>query len=394
MPHPQLRLPPEYPGHGVHDCGQRHVAEHPDERQRAVLGFRFRTSNWQHYMEDLESFESRVNGWEKTSGDLLSDSIMQAIVKENTPEKIRQQIETASFVSFRELKRSLVTTCLTEISRLPDGGGLNYLGNGKGQEKCNKRGKMGHRAADCCSGGKGKQKGKDGGKGKTKGGKFEKSTKGKKGVGGNKPEYFDGACSNCGKWGHKKKDCWSDKMQVNQVAGSTASGAESVAGAPSSKGSGGTGSVYAIVPHVDEPGFGDGWIMAVSGKTEKWTIDKGGATRGLVDSVAWTMVCPEAFASGFPLKGSGGSGTLKSCSGTVVKQYGTVKVPVKLFDRDGEPLAITITFVVADVDQVILSVFAFSTLGFSSVLGAEGGYLHYGGRFFDMTKDNCRCRRR
>ena len=66
----------------------------------------------------------------------------------------------------------------------------------------------------------------------------------------------------------------------------------------------------------------DGWIMMMSGKAEKWTIDKDGATRGLVDSGAWTMVCPEAFASGFPKTGSG-SGTLKTCSGTIVKQYGT-----------------------------------------------------------------------
>ena len=345
---------------------------------RQVLGFKFRTGDWQHYLEDLEIFEGRVTSWEKTSGDLLSDSIMQALVKEGTHEKLRQQVETTTFTNFRELKRTLVSHCLTEISRLPEGGGINYFQKG-GKQQSKGDGKYGKQ-----------QKGKDM-KGKSKG-KTEKGWKGKGAAkSSDKPAYFDGACSGCGKWGHKKKDCWGEKskMQVNAVASSGASSAAgtSTVGGGSSSG----GGVYAITEHArssppvpTDPE--DGWILMMSGKAEKWTISSEGATRGLVDSGAWTMVCPEAFASGFPKTGSG-NGTLKSCSGTVVKQYGTVRVPVKLFDRDGVALQVTITFVVADVDQVILSVYAFSTLGFSTVLGAEG-HLQYGERKFNMVKDS------
>ena len=259
----------------------------------------------------LEIVEGRVTSWEKTSGDLLSDSIMQAVVKEGTHEKLRQQIETTTFTNFRELKRTLVSHCLTEISRLPEGGGINYFQKGGGKQQQNKG-----------DGKYGKQKGKES-KGKSKG-KTEKGWKGKGAAKASvKPEYFDGACSGCGKWGHKKKYCWGEKakMQVNAVAGSVAP--PSTAGTSTVGTSSGKGGTYAIslewpVPTDSE----DGWIMMMSGKAEKWTIDKDGATRGLVDSGAWTMVCPEAFASGFPKTGSG-SGTLKTCSGTIVKQHGT-----------------------------------------------------------------------
>ena len=231
---------------------------------RQVLGFKFRTGDWQHYLEDLEIFEGRVTSWEKTSGDLLSDSIMQALVKEGTHEKLRQQVETTTFTNFRELKRTLVSHCLTEISRLPEGGGINYFQKG-GKQQSKGDGKYGKQ-----------QKGKDM-KGKSKG-KTEKGWKGKGAAkSSDKPAYFDGACSGCGKWGHKKKDCWGEKskMQVNAVA---SSGASSTAGTSTvGGGSSSGGGVYAITEHArssppvpTDPE--DGWILMMSGKAEKWTI--------------------------------------------------------------------------------------------------------------------------
>ena len=96
-------------------------------------------------------------GWEKMSGEIMSDNIMQALVKESAPEKIKGQVETATFVRFEDLKKSLITLCLMELSRIEasaGGGGINAIWNpSKGKGKETAKGKKGR--------GK-KGKGKDG----------------------------------------------------------------------------------------------------------------------------------------------------------------------------------------------------------------------------------------
>eukprot|EP00969_Alexandrium_andersonii_P368773 15473655-Alexandrium_andersonii.AAC.1 len=63
---------------------------------------------------------------------------------------------------------------------------------------CNNCGKVGHKAENCWSKGKGKGKNSEkGAKGKVKGKQKGKNEK------GGKP-----TCSNCGKVGHKAENCW------------------------------------------------------------------------------------------------------------------------------------------------------------------------------------------
>ena len=100
------------------------LASHSVSSLRTVLSYRFRNSDWQHYIEDLETFELKITTWERASGDVLGDGIKQAITKEQVPDKIRAQIETTSFSTYAELKKTLVSLALTEISRR-EGGSVN-----------------------------------------------------------------------------------------------------------------------------------------------------------------------------------------------------------------------------------------------------------------------------
>ncbi len=56
-------------------------------------------------MEDLELFTGKAAAWERTSGELVSDGVMQATVKEQSPGKLRSQIETTPFTRFSELRQ-------------------------------------------------------------------------------------------------------------------------------------------------------------------------------------------------------------------------------------------------------------------------------------------------
>ncbi len=51
-------------------------------------------------MEDLETFELSISSWQKTSGELLSDVVMQALAKEQALEKVRGHVETTTFAKF------------------------------------------------------------------------------------------------------------------------------------------------------------------------------------------------------------------------------------------------------------------------------------------------------
>ena len=98
-------------------------------------------------------------------------------------------------------------TAVQKRSKNPDAMDVDSLQKGGKGSKSGKGGKGDRK------GGKG---GKDGGNGNKNGGKA-----GGKGYGkGNssQTQRFEGECSNCGKWGHKAKDCWS-KSSGGQGAG-------------------------------------------------------------------------------------------------------------------------------------------------------------------------------
>ena len=54
---------------------------------------------------------------------------------------------------------------------------------------------------------------KDGDKGKAKGQDGKKGANPQDGAYQNRPPQFDGNCNNCGKYGHKAADCWSEKKK-------------------------------------------------------------------------------------------------------------------------------------------------------------------------------------
>ena len=78
---------------------------------------------------------------------------------------------------------------------------------------------------------------KDGKKGGKKGKKGDKQGRGKKGnSGGQASSYFDGYCHHCWKYGHSKKNCWSNPD--NKTGGGGNSGADKKKGDDKKKDSG------------------------------------------------------------------------------------------------------------------------------------------------------------
>ena len=143
--------------------------------------------------QELEVLTGAVQRYEQQFSDTIADNVVQAIIKSNTPLELRSQVMLQSFASAAALRETLVTYAAARVDVPPvpapvpmDVGAVEGGKYKKGKDKKGKKGE------------KGKSK-KGDGKGKNNQGENEEKKK------------FNGYCNQCGKWGHRKQDCWYKK---------------------------------------------------------------------------------------------------------------------------------------------------------------------------------------
>ena len=154
-------------------------------------------------VDELEKLDGAVKRYETQYNDLVSDAILQSIMKWNCPEEIKAHVTLQTFASAKLLKERLSSYAVTRL--VTETGAASSTTQPQQQPQPMDIGAFG--------GGRGKGKGQKG-KSKDKGGKDSKGTgKGKdkssgKEHGKNDKKRFDGNCNFCGKYGHKKTECW------------------------------------------------------------------------------------------------------------------------------------------------------------------------------------------
>ena len=145
------------------------------------------------YVGDLEAFEQRVKVYETGTGEILSDSLMQALIKEGSPPALRDYLAVQTFTNFAHLKECVVAFFAARSpaagNSVPGGAAPMEVGGIYGGKKGGK-GKTKHKGKK----GKDGNKGKDGKAHQTKGGDTQ----------------FEGWCNHCGKYGHKAVYCWGE----------------------------------------------------------------------------------------------------------------------------------------------------------------------------------------
>ena len=143
------------------------------------------------FLEALESWEVQIQRYEVQSREQISDSMKIAVLMKHAPMPLRNALRTAgtqigaNYERGKKFARDFLLTgqFYTAKGEVKDDGGPQPMDVGAVESKGKKGGKQG----------------KD--KGVNKGGKHDKS-KGKA-----QTKKFNGECSYCYKWGHKKADC-------------------------------------------------------------------------------------------------------------------------------------------------------------------------------------------
>ena len=145
--------------------------------------------------EELERLMGMVQRYEGQFSDPISDTIVQAIIKYNTPEELRSQVTMNTYTNAIELRETLVSYAATRAAEFPPG-------------------PIGDQPMPMDVGGIDKGKGKKGkGKSKVKGKSKKGEHKGEKGKSkDDDKKKFNGYCNNCHKWGHRKSDCWNKEV--------------------------------------------------------------------------------------------------------------------------------------------------------------------------------------
>ena len=204
--------------------------------------------------EQLPQFELMVREYEKTSGNQYPDDLKVAAVVSALPSTLRMHIQMhiTEKTTYEDVKRRIelveqVSTVWTADSgmqmpmraQLDDDSGVAPMEVdavwAKGSGKYGKDGKGGKKGV------KGKEKGKKGEKGKFSP-SFQKGKdgKGKKGKSDSSGKGKGVQCFNCGRYGHRARECWSPK-KVNKVEEQTEHGNPSnQSTSPSTSSSGGS----------------------------------------------------------------------------------------------------------------------------------------------------------
>lgn len=189
-----------------------------------ILGFQFTRD----LAADLEKFDRACKHYEVSKSAPLDDDVKAGVVIRNLsaahPDVAKHITMNSQRLNTYPLVRKELVDLLRTQKFMPGGDAMDIGAFNVADAKCHNCGKKGHLAASCWSGGSSSSnKGGKGGKGKGKG-----KNKGKKGGKANSTtpsptavatEKFQGECSFCGIWGHKRAQCrkLASKKQVNSV---------------------------------------------------------------------------------------------------------------------------------------------------------------------------------
>ena len=175
------------------------------------------------FLESLDTWETQIRRYEDQSGEKVTAATKCAVVMKNAPGGIRTALRTSSSIigsDYQLLKKAIKDYLQT---------GVEFDGRGLAAEAGRRADPNGPAPMDvgALNWWKGGKKGKDD-KGKGKKGKQGKSKEGGKNVKGKfgKPSNpsggkFQGNCSYCYKWGHKKADCRARERDKKGKGGST-----------------------------------------------------------------------------------------------------------------------------------------------------------------------------
>ena len=177
--------------------------------------------------QGLEELDLKLDEYSRHSAQPLQDAVIVATLVKQLPEQLRQHVELnirevdsykmlrKIILHFAEVKHEYKPTILPGIGAQESSptpmeiGALQGFGKdkGKGKKGKGKDHKSSYNATPGYQGASGKGKTND--KGKGKGGKpGSTTTTTQKAAGSNAPGKFNGECGFCGKWGHKRADCW------------------------------------------------------------------------------------------------------------------------------------------------------------------------------------------
>ncbi|CAK0836789.1 unnamed protein product, partial [Prorocentrum cordatum] len=172
------------------------------------------SGKWETYVEELTKFLLDMNRYQEKFSEVISDTLVQALIKKNTPEPLKTQVMMQTFTNHQILRETCEAFAQQMMQRDPRVTKKKFDPNAMDVDAFDKGGKGDSKGKGF--GGKSDQKG-SGGKSSSQRSAWQSSGgKGGKGDGKNKMKskkgemkLFDGWCSNphCGKYGHKIADC-------------------------------------------------------------------------------------------------------------------------------------------------------------------------------------------
>ena len=238
---------------------------------------------------------------------------------------------------------------------------------------------------------KGKAKGKDG-KGKPKGKKGDKG--GKPGQAGkSSTATFQGECGFCGKWGHKRKDCWAKQAKdkgngKGQGGGKTTAAVESSPTSPS-------GTAAAVYYDISGGEAGSDaeeeddvrWVMAINAEPREEPDSNQDDQPELVlyDSGSDENVCP--YHWGTDVFDEDSEITLSTVAGGLLSQGRQRKLQFEVLTVEGTMAKVEGTFQVSrSCVKPVVSAGKLLKKGFHAQLTRTGGYVwHPSGLHFELT---------
>ena len=248
---------------------------------------------------------------------------------------------------------------LASLVKGKKGGGKG--GKAKFEGNCDNCGKKGHKKKDCWSK---PQQGSKGGGAKSRS-NSQSAGKGK----------FEGICNNCGKKGHMKKDCWAK------------GGGASSSSAPTSPkgGKGGKREAASLEQPGDEPeGEANGLDLCALSSTARVSTTTSFAKRvaikrrelggeiNLLKCNFDTGASVTAIPKRYKREGTGGGkGTFKTASGELINNYG----PVKIGGYDMNGVKRMVNGNATDVHKVLISAGRLHGKGYSTWLWKGGGTI-------------------
>eukprot|EP00971_Amphidinium_carterae_P161436 3201019-Amphidinium_carterae.1 len=308
-------------------------------------------------------------------------SIRSTIVTKHAPDKIREFLRAAAHHidgDYKAMKRTLEHYLRSGVDY--DSYGVAQ-GQGQQQPVPMDVGAIGKGGKDKGKG-KGKEFGKDKGKSRNKGGKDKgkgKPSDGGKGsgdTGGGKPaaQRFQGYCSYCWKWGHKKIDCRQRAKNGAQVSAVDAEDAGNRDAAASGGAVAGIVSEEALGRIDTEEQYEMSWVFGVGESNSTLAIED-----VLGDSGSEEHCCPPSFGEEFGMEPC--TSVLRDIQGNRIKVYGLRLIP--LVTTEGQKMIIP--FVVCDVARPVISLGKLRRKGYNISMGDKTYIEHPNGDKIDLV---------